>query len=378
MSLQCIGRTVISLKSVTVSLGLVFGLAGCSGDPNTFSLLSETDAFQQSQSSINTKIDILWVIDNSGSMQTSQQQLAGNFNAFISGFVNKGYDYRMAVTTTAAYRSSFTGNQNDSKFRDGVGANRTGVFVIDPTTPNITQTFITNMLQGTSGTGDERAFQSIKATLDSSANAEFGFPRANAFLSVIIVSDEEDFSHNGSNINESYSNPGLHTVTSYVDYLTTKTGAINKFSVSAIAIWDNTCKTQLEGDGWLGRKIATRYSQLVDATRGIKASLCSNFATSLQTITSNIFQLATSFQLSRIPVPETITIAVNNSLIPACYVDTATGSPTPLASASTVNNPAGCGYIYTESNNTVSFVGNYVPVQGANVRVGYDPKYYGQ
>lgn len=370
----------MGFRLLLATLGLSAFVVGCSGDPTTFSLLSDSDTFQQSNTTTNTKIDILWVIDNSGSMQTSQQQLASNFQSFISGFVNKNYDYRMAVTSTAAYRATFTGNADDAKFRDGSGAH-SNVFVITPQTPNIEQTFITNISLGTSGTGDERAFQSFRASLDSTSNAGFGFPRPDAFLSVIIVSDEEDFSQSGSTLNESYSNPNLYTVQSYLDYLYQKTGSssINpRFSVSAIAIWDSACKTQLESDGWTGRKIGTRYGQLVDMTLGFKASLCSNFATSLSNITNNIFQLATSFTLSRVPVPESISIAVNGAMIPACYIDSVTGKPTPLASATTSANPAGCGFTYNETTNSVSFGVNYIPPQNASIYVGYDPKYYGQ
>ena len=69
-------------------LCLVFAfLTGCGGGSEpSFSLGSTGDGFQQ-VSSTNTKIDILWVIDNSGSMNASQQDLRENFNLFIEDFV---------------------------------------------------------------------------------------------------------------------------------------------------------------------------------------------------------------------------------------------------------------------------------------------------
>jgi len=48
-------------------------------------------------------MDILWVIDNSGSMIEEQKELQENFNSFITSFVGNGYDFRIAVITTDAW-----------------------------------------------------------------------------------------------------------------------------------------------------------------------------------------------------------------------------------------------------------------------------------
>src|SRR5690606_21598915 len=46
------------------------------------------------------KLDILWVIDDSGSMQDKQNALGFNFDAFIKDFMGTKVDFRMAITTT--------------------------------------------------------------------------------------------------------------------------------------------------------------------------------------------------------------------------------------------------------------------------------------
>lgn len=48
------------------------------------------------------KVDILWVVDNSGSMGPKQARLAANFNGFIQQLVNANppIDFHIAVTTT--------------------------------------------------------------------------------------------------------------------------------------------------------------------------------------------------------------------------------------------------------------------------------------
>src|SRR4051812_14519560 len=113
-------RTRSVMKKLIVASTLLtlaaFG-TGCSQSAS-FSLLPSESNFQQAGLTKN-KIDILWVVDNSGSMDSSQQNLAANIQSFVTQFNSRGYDYQMAVTTTDAYKEYFGAGQAQSKFRDG-------------------------------------------------------------------------------------------------------------------------------------------------------------------------------------------------------------------------------------------------------------------
>jgi hypothetical protein len=378
MSLRFTSPYIISL------LTLASVLVGC-GKDSSFSLLSEADSFKQTDGVANAKADILWVIDNSGSMQSSQQNVITNLNSFISNFGAKGLNFKMAVTTSDAYRSlpsPFANNPNCGLFRDRIlngscntvsGRPSSGYRVIDMLTPDLSSVFLINALQTDDvnlifGSGDERVFQSMRAALDLPGNA--GFLRNDSFFAVIIVSDEEDFSHNGTNLNESYSNPALHTVDSYVSYLdtlTSSTATNRRYNVSAMAIYDSGCRTALGG---ATRKVNTRYAALVDQvnlahpnveTQGVKSSLCGNFATELEKIGDGILTLATSFPLARIPIEATIAVIVNGVTIP-------NRDTNPLADG---------GWFYQSETNSILFTPAYVPVSGSSIRVTYDPASYG-
>ena len=52
------------------------------------------------------KVDVLFVIDNSGSMMEEQQSLGANFAAFIARRIAAGVDYHIGVTTTGLEPSS--------------------------------------------------------------------------------------------------------------------------------------------------------------------------------------------------------------------------------------------------------------------------------
>src|SRR5437868_2296854 len=104
-------------------IGLFFGvlaLDGC-GKGVQFSIDGNTLTFKQTPGISNGQIDVLWVIDNSGSMAPFQTNLTSNFNSFISNMNTKGYDFRLAVTTSDAYMAVLLNDPTLAQFRDGVG-----------------------------------------------------------------------------------------------------------------------------------------------------------------------------------------------------------------------------------------------------------------
>ncbi len=351
-----------SMKILLAAL-ILFTFTACTEPDPSFSLLADNDVFLQSSNKVNTKIDILWVIDNSGSMRTSQDALVANFEQFIDGFRDRGFDFQMAVTTTEAYRGAFLGQPEMSIFRDGTDeTSHTGYFVVSQDTPDFEDVFLTNVLQGVSGNGDERAFSSFVDALNNPTNT--GFLRADSFLAVIIVSDEDDLSHDGINYIGNINDPAMFPVQDFVDSLdslTNSTESFKRYSLSAMAIFDEQCRQDLN-DEWPGRRIGERYQELVDLTGGQKGSLCENFADTLDLISEGIIQLATQFYLSRNPIPETIDVIINGES---------------LSRVADTENPSN-GWMYNADSNSVMFFGSAIPDQGASINIVYDPVAVGQ
>jgi len=233
------------------------------------------------------KRDILFVVDNSGSMETSQLAALASAEAMIRDLQAGSVDFQIAVTTTDAYRAQFVNKPECSVFRDGpmnsacarvTGVHYSGVRIIDNFTPDIVDVFRTNFMQTISekslyGHGDERAFMSIQAAFANTENTNF--LRADSFLHIVILSDEEDFSHPQPFLNENYDNAELipiATMVDYLDQLTSSSSANRRYKVSAIAIFDELCRQELSTG--FSRKIGRRYGELADATGGEKVSLC--------------------------------------------------------------------------------------------------------
>jgi hypothetical protein len=345
-----------------LTLSMMVGLAACDKKVNgNFALLPEEESFKQSVDYSPRKIDILWVIDNSGSMETSQTNVINNFQSFIQKFQTLNYDFQMGVTTTDAYRFTTTNQANYALLRDGryqwmdtipgPGANyqyvsagstyMSGVRVMKKDTANLSTVFLKNISQGIDGSGDERPFDSMKVTLAHSGNA--GFVRPGAYLAVIMVGDEDDSS---SFMNES----DKPLVSSFVTYLDSLKGSGN-YSVSGIFIQDSTCLNTLNAT-YSGRSIGVRYDQLVTATGGTKTSLCDDFGTSLSLLSDMVLQATNKFPLDRLPIVDTIVVKVDGSIIP---------------------QNASTGWTYDAAANSVNFTGSFIPAQNASININYDP-----
>lgn len=343
---------------ITLLITSLIAMSSCDKSGGTFSLTSDTSQFQQSAIFVPRKLDVLFVVDNSGSMQSSQNSLAQNFPSFINYFKDKGYDFKLAVTTTDAfYGEQFvsTGcsicNTQQTQFRASSDASGgVPIRVITNSTLNLETIFSANVKVGINGSGDERAFSSFKAALGSSLNT--GFHRPEAYLSIILVSDSDDFSHDDIDLNESYSQPTLHSITTYVNFLKTFTGGLpsNDFSVSTIGVLDSTCRTQLIAEN----KISTRYMALSDATGGTKNSLCSPFDSILNNISASIASnVQAQFQLNRVPVISSIRVIINGVLVP---------------------QDAQNGWTYDATTKIVTVHGSYSPEAGANIVINFDPE----
>ena len=338
--------------------------SGCS-KPATFSLLGTSQNFSQSAAKLNNQIDILWVVDNSGSMDPLQQNLVANFNSFVTRFQALGFDYKMAVTTTDSYLSEpqFKNNPSLARVRDGYGSFHTGFNYITPFIPNIVGNFVENATQGSGGSGDERAFSSLLDTLTSPVNSDFHRP--GAFLAVIILSDEDDFTDparpeyswmtSGGITDHNYVNPNLITVDQVVgqlDALTASKASNRQYNVSTITVMDEACRSQHAKVSSV-TIVGQRYIDLATKTSGIVGSICDqSYADSLNFIQQRLVELTTQFPLNRQPNPSTITVMVDNV----------------LEAQDPVN-----GWTYNSVANTIVFHGTGVPTASSLININFDP-----
>ena len=193
-------------------------LGGCSDDAKPTidaGLSSESPA----QIPVYTRdVDVLFVIDNSGSMRQEQESLASNFPRFIEvlermegGLPNIHLGVISSNVGTGPTNGGGDacigqGDNGDLQLKDGCPSLGGDLFIEDIVTDEETGTRSFNytgdlasqfacMAQlGTTGCGFEQHLESMKRALDPNNETNAGFVRDDAFLAVIFLQDEDDCS----------------------------------------------------------------------------------------------------------------------------------------------------------------------------------------
>jgi len=294
-------------------------------------------------------VDVLFVIDNSGSMGEEQDNLEDNFARFINGAQQFNNDYQIGVVTT-----DMEDDGDSGRLQGGQGR-------ILRRGPNIEADFGRVVSVGTGGSGTERGLEAARSALsdplafdtgvscqsDSACVApdtcvegvcggyNRGFIREQAALEVIFVSDEDDFSDASLNF--------------YVDFLKNIKGFRNEalFHASAIVGAENGRASSCDGPG--GEASAgSRYVEVANRTNGRVFSICSaDFGGPLQEIGNRAFGLPIQFFLSRPADQSTLEVAVDGRDRPS-------------------------GWSYDSPSNSVVFEEASVPQPGDTVRVEYE------
>jgi len=235
------------------------------------------------------EVDVLMVVDNSGSMQPYQERLGTNFDQFITYFIEANVNYHIGVVTTDIEVPT---------------AGQIRGQVITPATDNPANVFNNIVNVGTTGSGMEMGLEAATMALTEPlvSTANLGFLRKDASLSIIFVSDEED------------SSP--EPVNDYINGFRDVKGqrARDIFNASALTVTDiDECTSQQAAWSSPG----TRYVDVADQTQGIIGNLCSNDFESIVTeLSLNTSRLRDTFYLSDWPDTTSITVMIEESEIP--------------------------------------------------------------
>jgi hypothetical protein len=163
---------------------------------------------------VQTDLDILFVIDDSGSMAEEQTTLAAAFGGFESALAARfaalpNLHIGVVSSNMGAGGFSITGcldAGDDGRLHgeaQGACTPPTEAFLSDVDvggarqrnyTGTLAEAFSCIALLGTNGCGFEQHLASMKRALDGSQPANAGFLRPGAFLAVIILADEDDCS----------------------------------------------------------------------------------------------------------------------------------------------------------------------------------------
>jgi hypothetical protein len=317
---------------------------GIQGEPNPRVLVPEmkTDIITQIA---KPEVDVLWVIDNSCSMAEEQTTLVNNFDAFISYFLDSGLDWHIGVTSTDIRDNGVPGNYGTLR---SIGEIR----YIDEDTPNPIETFRQMASLGVTGSGNETgisaAYNAIALHGDPGPNQDFY--REDATLSIITISDENDYS----------TDPSLNE---FISWLSNLKPSIDDVSYSSIVCLDQDllngfyCGTTTFSQPSVG----SNYISVTNAVGGILWDVREyEWAPVLDELGLQAAGLKREFFLTDIPILETLDVWV---VIPD--EDTGTGEIH-------YNFDLGVDYTYSQVRNSITFI-TFVPPQLSRVEIEYIP-----
>ena len=242
---------------------------------------SQVDIFEHEQ--IN-KADILFVVDNSCSMAEEQADLSDNAQEFVDTLVRSGTDFKISVITT------------DSA---------------DPVTSVITSDFYgagkdlaDSVMVGTGGNAIEMGQEMAKRSLDPTGPLGKDFIREDATLSIVVISDEDDYSP-------------LTDLEYYDFFLSVKEEDLFFFhSVVGTALYPG-CTVEV-GDRYLDQSFYTG---------GTSLDICSSWGSSLTTLANPVYTIDTLYPLSKKAIPSTVEVFTGGvPLVSGWYYDEATNS----------------------------------------------------
>jgi len=334
-------------------------------------------------------VDILFVIDDSGSMSDKQQKLKDNFDRFINHADVWKNDYHLGVISVCAEDSKIRGKLN-------VGAPNKIPRFITPTTPNGRDLFKKYVFLGDNSSGGcsdkrESGLEAAQAALSAPLTSDTGkactkdadctgdqkicpnanncayscidgtcagwnkgFLRKDAQLEVLVLSDEEDQS-NGS-------------ISFYTNFFKSIKGFYNTNmfhwnSITGVDDRTGDCSQGCSGSDGSSAEHGCRYTTVSQDTNGKVGSICdTDYAAVMDAIGSQAFGLKMQFFLTRLADPPTIKVGVKGTNCGAGYLKL--GEP----------STPGWNWRYDQPSNSVIFEegGKCTPQPGDKITIEYD------
>jgi hypothetical protein len=310
------------------------------------------------------KVDVLWVVDNSGSMADKQKNVHDNLATFFNYLLSSQIDFHIAVTTT----DTTPGHAGQL-----VPVNGGGTKVITPSTPHALEEFQSNINVGTDGSALNKGLDGARLILQLKPN---DFLRDDAFLFIIFVSDGDDRSFPGD-------------AKFFYRFYSSQKGLGNDGMVLAGGIVGPVPDGCFQADGGGEAPPATRYTDVVTLMNaGVTGSICnSNFSDTLNELGVQAVGLKRRFKLSKTPDQTTLKVTVkypcgtDDTIIqnvcsgtPKSTCGAGNGVKTCAAVKPDPTPPSSNGWRYELATNSIVFDGTAIPPKGAAIEVVYFEK----
>lgn len=228
----------------------------------------------------DSRIDILWTIDNSYSMYDDQQEVIKNTAAFMDEFTKKtAVDWKMGLLSTDLSNSPYVGF--------------TPATMLDTKTKNPVKVFQDAVGRlGIAGSGTEMWYEPVEKAIQGNPT----FLRKQAMLALIHVSDAPEQSYK-------------MTTDAFADFLTLQKGALHRVLGYGV-LWPIEWCPASSGDTTFNFS-KSRYEEFFAKVKGATYSLCkADFGHDLAALGKDIVKRITSPRITLSKRPRVSTIKV--------------------------------------------------------------------
>ncbi len=309
------------------------------------------------------KLDILWVIDNSGSMSTIQTSLRNNIASFIGALDTKRLDVQIGITSTDVCPGQSALQPLEEAVCPVHDSNAIGLRgsligdsgrrVIRGRDTDRVQRFKRYANLGVNGSSFEHGLTAASMAVDKSMHGQNEeLVREDAHLAVIVVSDEEDDGVGLSRPDEEGVNYWAAGKSRYifnadmmVKSLETWKGR-SQFSVSAIVGTPDSNGRPCTSTHGRAVEVGQEYLRAAELTGGVQASICAaNWSRTLSDLGQDLLSQIESISLRAVPQVASIQVRVNGVLERR--------------------------WQYIPGKNAVKFDPKAVPAPGADIKISY-------
>jgi hypothetical protein len=312
----------------------------------------------------NAKVDILWVIDNSASMKPLQTSLRQNISAFIQELTKTKLNFNIGITTTDVCDKRPSASLDERRCpeevrnRDGEKGSlvgKAGLRVMKSGDADVIERFGQNANLGTNGSSFEHGLTAVEMAVKKSLGGENdNFVREGSFLSVIVVSDEEDDGVGLGRANEqgiNYIAKGLTRYEYNADHIISYLDGVKgrgHYGINAITGTrgedGQLCKYP---NGTINEEGA-EYILASQKSAGMVESICDqDWSRSLQRIGEGLNAQIDSVVLPKWPTKDSIRVHVDGELY--------------------------SHWTYVVQRNSIQFEKGFVPAHGAQIKIVFTP-----
>ncbi len=255
----------------------------------------------------NPKVDILFVFDDSGSMESHQVRLSKNVEVITNSISkNRVLDYHIGVISTTQGQYDYRANTNwGGRLVNSPGYPK----YVERSTPDGIRLLRQYIQVGTIGSSTEKMFEPATDALGKLATTyNFGFLREDAYLVIIFMTDSDDQSVSPSG--------GAYTGQEFFNFTTKlKKGDKKKIIPYGIVIPSN-----VNPGGGCARDSGApiRLEDYINLLSGYVYDLCDpNFNSNLDFLGKDIVnRVSKVMQLTRRPIPSTIKVRYGANEVP--------------------------------------------------------------